>query len=208
MKIKQFMLFLLVEKTGIMGNDDKYSYPQSLQVDLVNGDVQAFLESIPEDLNENSQLWTVITTMDGRIMSYVDGMSFIHTEEKAGVVYRPMDAENREKMRFDAVTFAGRHLEQNNVDKKKVIYEIGEVIKSCEEALLSPNAHPPLPEIIEILQQMRDDLTLMPIPIRAERERRASSLTHFASDEVDLENIEISIIVTRAMDRYLAVPDD
>ena len=73
MAVRKFVITVTYERPSVTASGKEYSAYQSKEVDLVSGDIPAFLESLPDDINDHSSVWVVIVPKAGDSIAFVDG---------------------------------------------------------------------------------------------------------------------------------------
>jgi len=109
MNIDQFMIYLMIEENSESSDGRIYKSHRCIEVDLIDGDLQNFLSSIPDTFGDNSQIWISIKAKNGNRVSFVDGLD----ERVPGFGWtESIGIERAEQLRRNASVWADRALER------------------------------------------------------------------------------------------------
>ena len=135
MAIRQLLLTLIYEKESNTAEGLRTTYHQSVDVDLVHGDVAEFLARIPDDIGEHSSIWLAIRREDGEVISYADGLAPESEDHGWGPMKRIYEIDNgkyADSLRHTARLFADRRFENANEIKQRDLQDSEDRVDASE----------------------------------------------------------------------------
>ena len=106
----QFTIMLVYRTTEVNHQGARVSIDRMAEVNLVHGDVQAFLNSLPANIDERSVLMAAIINRDGSAVGYADGMTATGHKSSRNKWLRISEVAEAGAgaLRSQAITFARR----------------------------------------------------------------------------------------------------
>jgi hypothetical protein len=119
MGAKQFHICLIYEQED--PRNSTRTYGQMIEVDLVTGNIEEFLDKIPHSIS-NAMLWVTVVAADGSEITFVDGMSPETSDGKRRLVpFEQLSADIKDKIRRQAKHMSRNRLEGEDIDPTKDI---------------------------------------------------------------------------------------
>lgn len=113
MAIRSLVLEITYSYPAVTSDGRKYKGSRCVRIMLPGGDLQSFLTSLPDDIDEYSMAWLTVERPDGKLISFVDGVQPSSQGEGWGPLVRlgDMDKEYTDAVRAQASRWARHDLD-------------------------------------------------------------------------------------------------